>query len=218
MKRINILIADDNRLLRDGLATILSDESDFNVIGKFGGFDFFENLRIKLEPDIIIIDISIAKDKDFQIIKKLVQNHPDIKIMVMGMLPDQEDISGFIEAGVAGFLLKESTINEFVSSIRSVERGEKILPPRLSLSLFNQIAELSVRELGKKALKEVALTKREKEFIKLIADGKSNKEIASEINVSIHTVKSHVHNILEKLALNNRLQIANYSSGMQESI
>jgi DNA-binding NarL/FixJ family response regulator len=126
----------------------------------------------------------------------------------MGLIPSQQDIVEFVEAGAAGFVLKDATIEDVLETIRSVARGIRVLPPLLTGSLFTHIVDQALRK-GKGKLTEAArMTKREREIIVLIAEGMSNKEIAQRLNLSTYTVKSHIHNILEKLALHSRLQIA----------
>ena len=106
---------------------------------------------------------------------------------------------------------KNATVKEFLATIRSVVKGEKILPPSLTGSLFSHVAELALKKGKGKIVNAVRMTKRELEIIALIADGQSNKEIARQLNIATHTVKSHMHNIMEKLALHNRLQIAKFT-------
>jgi DNA-binding NarL/FixJ family response regulator len=129
----------------------------------------------------------------------------------MGLIPSQLDIVELVEAGASGFILKDATVEDFLGSIRSVAHGTKVLPPSMTGSLFSHVIEHALKK-GKGTLTNaVRMTKREREIIALIVEGLSNKEIAQRLNVATYTVKSHVHNILEKLALNSRLQIATYS-------
>jgi DNA-binding NarL/FixJ family response regulator len=116
-----------------------------------------------------------------------------------------------VNAGVSGFILKDATLEDFLRTIRSVHKGLKVLPPTMTASLFAQVVDYAVKK-GKIDLvvKAVQLTTREQEIIKLISEGGSNKDISRELNIAVHTVKSHVHNTLEKLALQTRLQLANY--------
>jgi DNA-binding NarL/FixJ family response regulator len=117
----------------------------------------------------------------------------------------------YVKAGANGFILKDASLNEFLITIRTVAEGSTVLPPLLVDSLFSQIVDHAVRE-GKTKLKEaVRMTAREREVIALLGEGLTNKEIAQKIHVSTYTVKSHIHNIMEKLALHTRLEIANYS-------
>ena len=130
---------------------------------------------------------------------------------MMDLIPLQADVLEFVQAGVSGFILKDATVNDFLKTIRSVAKGLQILPPNLTGSLFSQIVEQAVDRSNPSAVIEaVRMTKRERQVIELIAEGHTNKEIAQNLHLSTYTVKSHVHNILEKLALSTRVQIAKY--------
>jgi two-component system NarL family response regulator len=130
----------------------------------------------------------------------------------MDLIPVQAEVVEFVKAGVAGFILKDATIDDFLHTIRSVAEGKKVLPPSLTGSLFSHIVEYAVQS-GKadRLMKAARLTRREHEVVDLIARGMSNKEIARELNIALHTVKSHVHNTLEKLALRTRLELASFA-------
>jgi DNA-binding NarL/FixJ family response regulator len=129
----------------------------------------------------------------------------------MDLVPHQTDILEFIQAGVSGFILKDADINEFYKTIRAVDKGAQVLPPNLTGSLFTQIIKHAVTEFKPSIIEKfVQLTKREKQVIDLVADGLTNKEIAQRLKLSTYTAKSQVHNILEKLALQTRLQIVNF--------
>jgi two-component system NarL family response regulator len=136
---------------------------------------------------------------------------------MMDVIPVNEEIMDLVNAGVSGFVLKEASFDEFVATIRSVAAGEKVLPPRLTESLFAQIARVAMErgdrqgEGEERTLEDVRMTRREREVIDLIGEGLSNKEIAQRLNIAAHTVKSHVRNVMEKLTLHTRLQIAAYS-------
>jgi DNA-binding NarL/FixJ family response regulator len=114
-----------------------------------------------------------------------------------------------VEAGASGFIMKSATVDDFLRTIRSVAMGEKVLPPPLTSSLFSHVVEYALKKGADKLKGAVRMTKREREIIALIAEGMTNKEIAQRLDVATYTVKSHVHNIMEKLALHSRLQIAN---------
>jgi DNA-binding NarL/FixJ family response regulator len=136
---------------------------------------------------------------------------PAAKIIVMDLAPVQADILQYVKAGANGFILKDASLKDLLITIRSVADGSTVLPPLLVNSLFSQIVEHAVSE-GKSGLKEVIkMTKRECEVIDLLSEGMSNKEIGQKICISTYTVKSHIHNIMEKLTLHTRLEIANYS-------
>jgi DNA-binding NarL/FixJ family response regulator len=196
---------------------MLKKESDFGVTA-FGDRDFAMDKIGELKPHIVLIDLGLANRNSLELVGSIKAEYPKIKVIVMDLLPVQEDILRFVEAGVSGFILKDATISDFIKTIRAVCDGEKILPQTLTGSLFSQIMEYGVRELGqKKVNKSVRMTKRESEIVELIAEGLANKEIAHKLNLSIYTVKSHVHNILEKMALNTRVQIAIHSQSVSRN-
>jgi len=133
------------------------------------------------------------------------------KVVIMDLMPTNEDIVQFVNAGVAGFVLKDATFDEFVATIRAVAAGDKVLPPRMTETLFSQIALGGDARGRERVLEDVRMTRREREVIELIGEGLSNKEIAQRLNIAAHTVKSHVRNVMEKLALHTRLQIAAFA-------
>jgi DNA-binding NarL/FixJ family response regulator len=212
LKKIRLILIEDNRLLREGINALLKKEKDIIVVGSFGDNDFDPNKISGLKPNIVLLDLGLPNQNSLELVKILKDGLLDIKVIVMDLIPIQEDIMRFVEAGVSGFILKDATFAEFTKTIRAVAEGEKVLPPVMADSLFSQIMDYGVKELGPtKLVQSVRMTKREREIVELIAEGLANKEIAHNLNISIYTVKSHVHNILEKMALNTRVQIAIHS-------
>ncbi|PYO78946.1 MAG: DNA-binding response regulator, partial [Gemmatimonadetes bacterium] len=136
---------------------------------------------------------------------------PGVRIIVMDLLPAPEDVHDFVTAGASGFIAKDATLDEFVDTIRAVASGTDVLPAALTATLFSHIAKLAVGRKHADVAKAVRMTERERAVFDLIADGLSNKEIALRLHLATNTVKGHVHNILEKLALRTRLQIAAYA-------
>lgn len=218
MKKIRLILIEDNRLLREGINAMLKKEPDINVVASFGDSDFVIDKISELKPNVVLLDLGLPNQNSFDLVKSLKEEYKDVKVIVMDLVPIQEDILRFVEAGVSGFILKDATVAEFTKTIRQVAGGEKILPPTLAGSLFSQIVDYGVKELGPtKVIQSVRMTRREGEIVQLIAEGLANKEIAFKLNLSIYTVKSHVHNILEKMALNTRVQIAIHSHSSKNS-
>ena len=210
MKKISILIIEDNRLLRDGIASILKKQPDMRVVATFGNGENVLLMMDKHKPNVVLLDLGLQNQNSLQIVKLSKKHFPEIKIIVMDLIALQADVFEFVQAGVSGFILKDASIADFLKTIRSVYQGLQVLPPNLTGSLFSQIVEHAINESKPSAIVEsTRMTKREKQVIALIADGSTNKEIAQNLHLSTYTVKSHVHNILEKLALNTRVQIAN---------
>jgi len=212
VKKISILLIEDNRLLRDGISAMLRKQSDMIVIATYGNG---ENIRAEVEkhkPDIVLLDLGLRSQSSIQIVKSIRKQFEDIKIIVMDLVPLQSDVLEFVQAGVSGFILKDASIDDFYNTIRSVSQGIQVLPKNLTSSLFSQIVEHAISGFSPAVIVEsVRMTKRERQVIELIAVGFANKEIAQKLHLSPYTVKSHVHNILEKLSLHTRVQVANYA-------
>jgi DNA-binding NarL/FixJ family response regulator len=136
---------------------------------------------------------------------------PQVRVIVMDLLAAHEEIADFVNAGVEGFILKDASLDDFVETIRTVARGERVRPARMPGSLYSQIAAPAVSRGAEATLESVRMTQREREVIALIAAGMSNKEIAARLEIATDTVKSHVRNVMDKLALRSRLQIAAYA-------
>lgn len=216
---IRILIIDDNLMLREGIKALLNKQPEYSVVA---AYDAAENLETEIRAndiDIVLLDLGLRSHNSMAAVKRFKKQAPLVKVIVMGLFPTHAEILDFVRAGVDGFLLKDVTIQDMYSTIHSVMNGDKILPAFLTDSLFNQIVEQSVAELQdpKKLAGALRMTRREKEVIALIGDGLTNKEIGKRLHISDFTVKSHVHNILEKLTLHSRVQIATFSlSGSTE--
>lgn len=211
MKKIRLLLIEDNRLLRDGIFSIIKPHKDIMIIAASGD-GRHTLIKIKqLKPNVVLLDLGLRSQNSLHVVEVVKRDFPQAKIIVMDLAPVQADILQYVKAGANGFILKDASLNDFLITIRSVSEGATILPPLLIDSLFSQIVDHAVRE-GKSKLKEsVLMTKREREVILHLGEGMSNKEIAQKMHVSTYTVKSHIHNIMEKLALHTRLEIANYS-------
>jgi DNA-binding NarL/FixJ family response regulator len=208
MKRIRILLIEDNRVLRDGMRALINAQRDLSVVATSGGSHDTVLKARKARPDVVLIDLGLRNENGLRIVALLAKELPRTKVIGMGLIPSQRDIVEFVEAGAAGFILKDATVEDVYGAIRSVSRGVRVLPPPLTESLFSHVIEQAIQR-GKGSLRDaVRMTKREREIIVLIAEGMGNKEIAQRLNLSTYTVKSHVHNILEKMALHSRLQIA----------
>ena len=214
MKKIQILLIEDNRLLRDGTASMLKKQSDMHVVATIGNGENILMTMEKHKPNIVLLDLGLRNQNSLQLVKATKTNYPATNVIVMDLIPMQADVLEFVRVGVSGFILKDATIDDFLKTIRLVAQGTKVLPSLMTGSLFSQIVEHAVngtRGPSSKLMESVRMTKRERQVIHLISDGLTNKEIAQKLYLSTYTVKSHVHNILEKLALHTRLQIAKYA-------
>jgi DNA-binding NarL/FixJ family response regulator len=205
---ITVAIIDDNRLVREALTAMLNKLADVRVVAS-GVVD--AKFLADTKPHVLLLDVGLRDQDSLRVAAALKKETPSAKIIVMDLIPVNEDIVEFVNAGVSGFVLKDASFDEFVGTIRAVAGGAKVLPPRMTESLFSQIAKEADGGRSEQTLEDVRMTRREREVIELIGEGLSNKEIAQRLNIATHTVKSHVRNVMEKLALHTRLQIAAYS-------
>jgi len=170
----------------------------------------------RARPHIILLDSALSGGPTF--VEELRRVSPATRVVVMGLLPAHEEFVPFIRAGVAGFILKDATGDEFINTILAVADGGSVLPRTMTTTLFSYVASKAVSRGMRSAKAAVRMTAREKQVVGLIAEGRSNKEIATRLRIATHTVKSHVHNILEKLALHSRLEVAAYAFDQPASI
>ena len=210
MKKIRLLLIEDNRLLRDGIMSMLKNQLDIKIIAASGNESSVIKIQ-QLKPDIILLDLGLRNQNSLSIVEIVKKDFPNAKVIVMDIAPLQGDINQFIKAGACGFILKDASLDEILKTIRSVAKGNNVLPPDLNDSIFSHIVENALKGGKLKLSDAIRMTKREREVIELIGDGLSNKDIGQKINVSTFTVKSHIHNIMEKLLLHTRLEVANYS-------
>ena len=217
-KKISVLIIEDNRLLRDGIAVMINEQSDLKVVAKFSDKEKSYSKIFDLKPDVVLIDLGLRSQNSLEVVSMLKKKSSEIKIIVMDLLPIQSDILDFVKVGVSGFILKDAMVSEFLKTIRLVAGGEKVLPSNMTGSLFTEIIERAVNgsQETNSIMQAVRMTKRERQVIDLISDGLTNKEIGNILHLSPYTVKSHVHNILEKMALHTRVQIATYANTSKE--
>jgi two-component system nitrate/nitrite response regulator NarL len=211
MKSIRVLLIEDNRLLRAGITAMLKGQRGIKVVASSGNG---ENSILKihrLKPAIILLDIGLRSQSSLHIVEMLKNEFPRTRIIVVDLAPAQGDVAQFVKAGACGFILRDATPGECLATIRSVADGNKVLPPVHDGSLISGIIGHAINK-GKISLnKSIRMTKREKEVVGLISEGLNNKEIGERLQAATHTIKSHVHNIMEKLALHTRLEVANFA-------
>ena len=210
---ITVAIIEDNRLVREGMTDMLNDLPDVKVV--LAATSLKAGKLKDANPRVVLLDVGLGGKNSLRLAETVQKEMADCRVIVMDLLPVHEEIAEFVNAGVAGFILKDATFDDFVGTIRSVAEGRRVLPPRMTGTLFSQIARAAVQRGASEALEAVRMTQREREVIALIADGMSNKEIALQLQIATDTVKSHVRNVMDKLALHSRLQIAAYALRQQ---
>ncbi len=206
---ISLALIEDNRLVREGIAVLLNRVSDLEVVASGPSGDT-ARLR-KVNPQVVLLDLGLRNGDSLRVAQKVRREFPESKIIVMDLLPVHEDLVEFVNAGVSGFIQKDATLEDLVATIRSVAQGAVVLPSQTSGTLFSRIASDAVASGRPKVLEAVKMTPREREVISLISEGLSNKEISQRLHIASYTVKSHVRNVMEKLMLHTRLQIAAYA-------
>lgn len=208
---IALVLIDDNRLLREGIVAMIRTQPGFEVLAASAdASEALEKVRVA-KPDIVLVDFGLEGHDSLSLTATVHAEVPQAKVIVMGLLTTQDDVARYVRAGASGFVMKDASFEEFFDTIRAVARGAQVLPTQLTKSLFAQIAlNVAVKDKAQ-MLNAVRLTSRERQVIDLLGEGCSNKEIASRLHIAVHTVKSHVHNVLEKLALHSRLEVAAFS-------
>ncbi|MDQ6690136.1 MAG: response regulator transcription factor [Gemmatimonadota bacterium] len=211
---ITVAIIEDNRLVREGITDMLNELPDVKVV--LAATSLEGGMLKETNPRVILLDVGLQDKNSLRLAEAVKKEIADARVIVMDLLPMHEEIAEFVNAGVAGFILKDASFDDFVRTIRSVADGARVLPPPMTGTLFSQIARVAVKRGQAAAFESVRMTQREREVIGLIAAGMSNKEIAQRLSVATDTVKSHVRNIMEKLCLHTRLQIAAYAHNQDD--
>jgi len=208
-----VLVIEDNRLLREGLAALLEAQPDFKVVAAAAGANVGLLQLHETKPHVVLVDATLGDHDSRRVVESVRKTAPEVRVIVMDLLPAREDVIEFIKAGANGFIVKDATVEDLVRTIRSVAEGADVVPPALTGTLLSHIVDQAVLRntptLDTPALTEgVRMTKREREVIDLVSDGLGTKEIAQRLKLATHTVKNYVRHILEKLALHSRLQLA----------
>lgn len=209
MKKIKVLIADDHQLFREGLVTLLTDSNQIEVVGQAENGSEAIDKAFKLKPDIIIMDIGMPSLNGIEATKIINNKHPDIKIVALSMHAEKTYIKKMLEAGAKGYIQKNCAIQKLIEGIVAVNRGNVYLSDIITETLVDDYLEQKQKD-DKLKLVEL-LTKREMEILVLIASGKSTGNIAEELFVSVKTIGTHKHNILEKLQLKTTADLVKFA-------
>jgi len=207
---VPVFLIEDNRLLRDGLATLLGAQGLEVIATARSGREALRQVT-RLMPQLVLLDSALGDRDGVRLVEAVKKASPATRVIVMHLLPAQEDVAAFVKAGASGFIMKDASVAEFARTIRLVADGASVLPPVMARSLFSHVADRVLTRGKRRAKAAMRMTARERQVIALIAGGLGNREIAERLGVAAHTVKSHVHNILEKLALHTRLEVAAYA-------
>jgi DNA-binding NarL/FixJ family response regulator len=210
-KRVRVLVVDDQAVFRVGLSRILGEQG-FDLVGQACDGEEALELAARLVPDVIVMDLSLPGMSGIETTRRLGVKVPQARVLVLTVSASDADVMDAIMAGACGYMLKGASIEDIASGIRAAAAGESLISTRIATRLLDRIR-------GKNADADgticdgtgVALTKREVQILRLMADGKENKQIAQELFISPQTVKNHISNILAKLHIENRIQAAVYA-------
>lgn len=209
MKPIRILLADDHTVMRSGLRLLLERQKDFQVVGEAADGREAVELAEKLSPDVVVIDVAMPRLNGLDATQQLTAKNAGIAVVVLSMHSDEGYIARALKAGARGYLLKDSAEADLINAIRAVHQGKAFFSPEISRMLADDFLR-QIRERGIEDSYEL-LTMREREVLHLLAEGKSNKETAAVLNLSLYTVETHRANILEKLHLRGTPELILYA-------
>lgn len=218
MEKIGVLLVDDHTIVRQGLRVLLEAEPDITVLGEAETGRQALQLVRKLSPDIVVMDIAMPTLNGLEATRQIIREVPAIKVLVLSSYSDDEYVHQLTEAGAAGYLLKQTAAADLIKAVREVRSGNAFFSPDISKRLLEQYREafLSGSPIRKRSS---LLTTREAEVLQLIAEGKPNKSIASELCISIKTVEKHRQQVMNKLNIHDIAGLTRYaiSKGIIES-
>lgn len=209
MAKIRVLIADDHGLMRAGVRALLQTTEDIDVVGEAEDGDEAVREVLRLAPDVVLMDVAMPGLGGLEATLLIRKQNPDVKILVLTQYDDREYVSRFLKAGVSGYVLKKAAAAELVAAIRAVDRGGLVLDPEIARDVLN--------EKGREATAEQAedpyetLTDREKQVLKLVAEGGSNKEVAETLGISVKTAMAHREHLMEKLDVHSRTELIRFA-------
>jgi DNA-binding NarL/FixJ family response regulator len=209
MNKINIVLADDHVLVRNGIKAMLEADTEIRVVGEAGnGAEALETAKA-LKPDILVLDIRMPEMTGLEAAAKLREYAPQTKAVILSMHDSEEYVIQALDAGAYGYLLKDTDKNEFIKALKQIYRGNKYFSGAVSNVLANRF--LNPKSVGRKAESEdhYHLTKKEKEILGMVIDGKQNKQISESLDISIRTIETHRFNIMKKLDVNNAVDMVN---------
>ena len=217
MNKIRILLADDHPMVRSGLIKLLEPYKEFVVVGEAGDGEEAVEMTKKLEPDIVIIDLSMPKLSGIEATKLIRKNNPTTKVLVLTMHDNEEYVYQIFKCGAGGYMLKNSGKDDLVAAIQAVAKGEHFFSPRVSEIMVNAyLRKADLRERLPLDNEDIPLTKRENEILFYIADGLNNSQIAEKLFISVRTVDTHRTNIMQKLDIHDVANLVRYAMKKKE--
>jgi len=203
-ERLRLVIADSHQLFRDCLADVLAADPNLQVVGKFAGVQqAFPSLG-ESRARVLLLGFEPQSDGTPNLVREVCARHPDLRVILLGREETEDWVLACLEAGASGYVMRDQPLSDLRAAIDVVARGEVVCTPRIAHALFRRLATLGGERRRREKLDFLTLTPRELEILRLIADDLSNQEIAHKLFLSVHTVKNHVHKILETLGVHSR--------------
>jgi two-component system response regulator NreC len=209
MSRIRILLADDHTLFRQGVRTLLASETDMEVVGEAADGSAAAERAAELKPDVVLLDIGMPGPSSFETTRQIKRNRPETKVLFLTMYDDEDYLLEGMEVGANGYVLKDSPALQLVAAVRDVYRGGSYLSPRMLSQLVNDFRTRV--KTNDRTPRFASLTPREKEVLKMLAEGNSVKEVATQLNLSVKTVEAHKFNLMRKLDIHNKAHLVQYA-------
>jgi two-component system, NarL family, response regulator NreC len=209
MSKIRIVLADDHTLFRQGIRTLIAAEQDMEVVGEASNGSEAVEKAAETRPDVVLMDIGMPGFSSFEATRQIRRNRPETKVLFLTMYDDEDYLVEGMEVGGSAYVLKDSPAPQLVSAIRDIQRGGSYLSPRMLSQLVDDFR--SRIKSTSRTPRFATLTPREREVLKLLAEGNSTKEIASELNLSVKTVEAHKFNLMRKLDIHNKAQLVQYA-------
>ena len=208
---IRLVVADDHVLFRRGLRQVLDDEEGITVVAEAGDGEQAIQLARETMPDVVVMDVRMPVRSGIEAAREIKDELPHVKILMLTISDEEDDLYQAIKSGANGYLLKEISIEEIGNAVRSVHGGQSLISPSMASKLLNEFAAMIKKEEEKQQAPAPRLTPREMEVLQHVAKGMNNREIAKALYISENTVKNHVRNILEKLHLHSRMEAVVYA-------
>jgi len=204
MKRIRILLADDHPVVRRGFQMILAEQSDMEIVGEAGNGREALELAAKLKPDVVVMDVAMPELNGIEATRRMAENAPHARVLALSMHKDSVYVREILRAGARGYLLKDSVAADLVSAVRAIAAGEGYLSPAVSDAVLDDYRRHVTNPID-------LLTSREREVLQMLAEGKTNKEIAGILNLSVYTVDAHRGRIMEKLNVHSINELVRFA-------
>lgn len=209
MARIRLLLVDDHEVVRSGLRMLLENEADMNIVGEAStGGEALEMVAV-LKPDVVIMDITLPDISGIDATRRIKESYPDVSIVALTIHEDQQYFFEMLQAGASGYVPKRAAPDDLITAIRAAHRGETYIYPSLAKLLVGDFLSRSGEDGAKETMN--GLTPRENEVLSLLAEGKTNDEIADILTISVHTVARHRENLMGKLGLHSRSELVKYA-------